>query len=115
MPDVVVLGDSRVRYDVDAAAVAANLSARLGRPVTVGTIGLDAVRPTTLTAIAHRILSAPIKPKVLLLAVAEHQYNRTWDDAPDGPGDQTGYFWQYTADPDLDRLFVSLRRATHRG
>src|SRR5437667_11018791 len=50
VPEILFLGDSRVRLDVDTAALARALS------VSVASIGIDAAKPELLEALAERIV-----------------------------------------------------------
>src|SRR6266849_6379900 len=56
-PEVLFVGDSRVRLDIDVGA----LSRTMG--ITVGSIGIDAAKPHLLEALIARIADAPSRPR----------------------------------------------------
>ncbi len=111
VPDVVIIGDSRVRFDIDTDIVGAALAAGLGHPATVRAIGIDAVSPNVLAAIVARLIGGPDRPQVLVLALAEHEYNRSWEDSTVGPGDDTRYLWQLTEDLEPAGARAALQRS----
>lgn len=94
-PDVLFVGDSRMREDIDAPAVAQLLSDHLGRRVTVGRLGYDSAQPRALTAILYRVARHSPKPKLIVYGMSEYQYGTAvgWDPTFD--------FWNMEWPPDL--------------
>lgn len=106
VPDVLFVGDSRVRADVDTEEIARDLSQRMGRPIRVGSIGIDAAKPRFLAGLAQRVMAMPEHPSLVILAISEYQLNATWDNTTESGGTQTRYFWQISAP--LDAAFASF-------
>lgn len=64
---VLLLGSSRVFNGVDANTLERELGAAVGRPVTVYNFGLSAAGPLTEMIVLNRLLSAGIKPDLVLV------------------------------------------------
>lgn len=108
-PDVLVIGDSRVRLDVDASALSRAIGAR------VSTIGIDAVKPVFLEGLIERVVASPAGPREVVIALSEYQLNATWGaDAASG-GPQTNYFWQVSGPIDPSYLVTAIRDDEERG
>ena len=99
-PDVLFLGDSRVREDVDLSAVEGLLATQLGRPVRLGKIGFDSAQPRNLLAVMYRLTHLAVRPKLVIFGMSEYQYGSTYNFDP------TYDFWNLELPP--DRGFYQL-------
>lgn len=77
-PLVILLGSSRVFNGVDPGTLEREMAASLGKSVTVYNFGLSAAGPMTEMVVLNRLLSAGIKPDLVLLELfpamlADHQ------------------------------------------
>jgi hypothetical protein len=71
-PDVLFVGDSRVRADIDTDRLAELLS----RPdAAVAKLGISNGQPAFLGALVDRVLERPTKPRVLVYGLSEFQFN----------------------------------------
>ena len=109
VPEILFIGDSRVRLDVDTDALSRDLSA------PVASIGIDAAKPAILEALAERIADGPTTPRVVVIALSEYQLNASWDQNPESGGAHTNYFWQISGPPDPRYLAAALRIDPERG
>jgi hypothetical protein len=109
VPDVLIIGDSRAREDVDEAAVSAALSTAEGRPTTVAKFGVNAEQPAFLDALAFRVLNRPTRPRLLVLQLSEYQFNAgyTYDSTED--------LWQISRPFDTAFISYALEAATDPG
>ena len=114
-PEVLYLGDSRVREDVDADEIARVLSAASPGSRPVASIGIDAAKPTFLRAVAEQVRSMPRPPRVVVLAVSDFQLNASWDRSGDSGGSQTNYFWQLGSPFDPGYAATALNMDDERG
>lgn len=108
-PDVLFIGDSRVRLDIDTNELSRSLSA------SVASIGIDAAKPEFLEALTERIAAAPATPRTVVIALSEYQLNASWDAKADSGGLQTNYFWQISGPPDARYIATALRLDPERG
>jgi hypothetical protein len=74
-PDVLFLGPSEARTDVDTAQMSRLLSAQAGHPVTVGKLGFSAQGPAFLELVMYRIMHQPRHPKVIVRTVETPMFN----------------------------------------
>jgi hypothetical protein len=68
-PEVLFLGASSTRADIDVEALSASLSRRTGRAITVGKFGLNGEGPDFYVAALYRIMRLPTRPHVVVLQV----------------------------------------------
>jgi hypothetical protein len=108
-PDVLIVGDSRARVDVQGSVVSALLSSVAGRSLTVGNLGVNAEQPAFLDALIYRILHRTSRPSMLILNLSEYQFNvhYTYDSTED--------LWQISDPFDLGFMSRALQDATHPG
>ncbi|GAC1510839.1 MAG: hypothetical protein NVS1B3_13700 [Candidatus Dormibacteraceae bacterium] len=99
-PEVLFIGDSRVREDVDVSAVHAIVSAQLGRDVRVGKIGFDSAQPRSLLAVMYRVTHQSPRPKWIFYGMSEYQYGSAYNFDP------TYDFWNMSLP--LDWGFLQL-------
>jgi hypothetical protein len=103
-PDVLFVGDSRMREDIDVQAVAQLLSDRLGRNVTVGHLGYDSAQPRAIAAILYRVAHRSPRPKLIVYGMSEYQYGTAvgWDPTFD--------FWnmEWPPDPGYYKLTLEI-------
>jgi hypothetical protein len=92
-PDVLFVGDSATRMDVDVAAVASELSTKSGRPVDVAKIGANGERAAWMSALVMRVMSRPSKPLLIVFELTDVTFNATTDG-----------WW----DPSVDLFQISL-------
>jgi 3-dehydroquinate dehydratase len=78
VPDVLFIGDSRTRLDVQPPQLSAALTQLANRPITVGRIGISSGRPEFFEAVAYRVMSLPVHPKAVIIGIAEFQLNATY-------------------------------------
>jgi hypothetical protein len=110
-PDVLFLGASDTKSDVDTRAVAAELSSVAAGPVSVGKLGVDAEKPDFFAALMYRVMHRPTHPRLVIISLAENEFSI------DYPFDPTSDLWQisepfdlgfmqaaYRLDPDRDQL-----------
>lgn len=72
--DVLFIGDSRVREDLNVSEVQAMVSAHEGREVRIGKIGFDSAQPRNLLALVYRVTHQAIRPKFIFYGMSEYQY-----------------------------------------
>ena len=109
--DILYVGDSRVREDIDGAAITRSLAGDAGRTARVSSIGIDAAKPSFTRAIAERVVhSTPHRPRTIVIAVSEYQLNETWDGLAESGGSQTQYFWQVGSPFDLSYARVAVEQ-----
>ena len=110
--DILYIGDSRVREDIDGAAIARSLAGGAGGAARVSSIGIDAAKPSFTRAIAEQVVRSapPHRPRTIVIAVSEYQLNETWDDLAASGGSQTPYFWQVGSPFDLSYARVALEQ-----
>ena len=70
-PEVLFIGNSRIRADIDTGALAAAISARRG----VGKIGIDGSQPTLDRAVVDRVLAVSPRPRTVVIGVSEFDFN----------------------------------------
>lgn len=107
-PDVLFLGDSRVRQDVDVTGIAGELSRRAGHRVTVKKMGLSDADPELLDALAYRVMARPQRPRTVVVAVSEFAFNAGYQP------DRTADYWQLAYPPDPGFLQLALARDASR-
>jgi hypothetical protein len=69
-PDLVVLGNSRVRHGLDTAALEEGAGRLLGRPVQAWNYGMGGVTGWSILSTALRVLDQPRPPAVALILLA---------------------------------------------
>jgi hypothetical protein len=101
-PDVLVLGASNARLDIDARALGESLSAATGRHVTAAAIGMNAATPDFLSVLTYRVMKLPKRPKVIVFPVAAPMVNPHFR-CSTCPADLVSpYLWQISEPYDLD-------------
>lgn len=107
-PDVLFVGDSRVRADIDAAGIAALLS-RPEQAVRVFKLGISSGQPAFLSALTYRVLERPTRPRILIYGLSEFQFNdgSTWDATAD--------YWAISEPPTVSHVARSIARSTDPG
>ncbi|MDQ6879976.1 MAG: hypothetical protein M3082_20220 [Candidatus Dormibacteraeota bacterium] len=110
-PDVLFVGDSQTFTDVDAGAVARLLSSRVGRPLSVGKLGVPGEGPAFVDALLYRVMKRPSHPRLVVYQIAEWTLNddRHWDPSADlwqisSPFDPQFMARAYRLDPERGRL-----------
>lgn len=108
-PDVLIVGDSRARIDVDSSVVSALLSSAVGRALTVSNLGVNAEQPAFLDALIYRVLHRTSRPSMLILNLSEYQFNvhYTYDSTED--------LWQISDSFDLGFMSRAFQDATDPG
>ena len=81
-PEVLFIGDSRVREDVNLSAVQALVNAQLGRQIRIGKIGFDSAQPRNLLALMYRVTHQAIRPKLIFYGMSEYQYGSAYNFDP---------------------------------
>jgi hypothetical protein len=96
VPDVVFIGTSRTGADIDRQSIADAISKSLRRPATVGFIAAGGGQTYFEEAVAYRVMHRPKHPRLVVLEMAEFQYNAnfTSDNTPD--------LWMISRPGDLD-------------
>ena len=74
-PDVLFLGPSEARTDIDVDLVSQALSAELGRHVTVGKMGFSSQAPDFLELVLYRITHRAERPKVIVRTLETPMFN----------------------------------------
>lgn len=101
-PDVLFVGDSRVRQDVDPDAIARAMSIGSRHTVSVAKIGLSNADAMLIDAAMYRVVSRPDKPRTIVIAVSEFAFNANYQP------DRTDDYWQLSGPPDLGFMQVAL-------
>jgi lysophospholipase L1-like esterase len=78
-PDVLFLGSSDMRTDVDRALVAAGLTAAAGHPITVGALGAAAEVAEYMYALTYRVMERPSHPRLLVLSTNAPLFKPSYD------------------------------------
>ena len=73
--DVLFVGDSRAREDVNAVAVRDAISSDLGLHVSVGKLGFDSAEPRDLLGMIYRVTHLANRPKLILYGLSEYQFS----------------------------------------
>jgi hypothetical protein len=68
-PEILLLGASSTRSDVDVNSLSESTSRLVGRRVTIGKFGLNGEGPDFYVAALERILSRPSRPRLIFLQV----------------------------------------------
>ena len=74
-PEVLFLGASSTRMDVDTDEIARLLSAPAGRHVTIGKFGVNGEGPDFYVAALQRILSLPTRPHLVIIQTDQLVFN----------------------------------------
>ena len=74
-PDVLFLGPSEARTDVDRQRLAAALTAASGRLVTVGSIGAEGEGPAFIDILVHRVMHRSSRPRLIVQTVETPMFN----------------------------------------
>jgi hypothetical protein len=74
-PDVLFLGASWARADIDEGRVAAELSKVAGHPVTVGKMGFAAQGPPFIDAVMYEIMKRSSRPKLVVVTLQAPDLN----------------------------------------
>ena len=109
-PDVLFLGDSRTRLDIQAPQFTAALSQLERRPIRVGRIGISSGRPEFFEAVAYRVMALPVRPKAVVIGLSEWQFNATYG------VDFSSDYWQlsWPVDPGYLKFSYLLDGETRR-
>jgi hypothetical protein len=107
VPDVLVIGASPARTDIDEAGLSAELSTASGRPVTVEKLGFAGDGPLFLDALMYRIMKRQPHPKLIVVALVGPDLN---DGCTACLASVTGGLWDISdlTDPDFVRLALHL-------
>jgi hypothetical protein len=107
VPDVLVIGASPARTDVDEVVLAAQLSSAVGRPITVGKMGFAGQTPRFLDALMYRVMKRPEHPKLIALVTVGPELN---EGCAICIYSTNGGLWDITdfTDPELLRLSLQL-------
>jgi hypothetical protein len=70
VPDVLIIGASPARTDVDEPALSTELSSAAGRRVTVEKLGFAGQTPQFLEALMYRIMKRDLHPRLIVVAFA---------------------------------------------
>lgn len=76
IPDVLFIGPSNARTDVDTVEISRLLSQRRGRVIRVGKLGATAESPAFMDALLYRVLELPKRPSMIVISVAAPLFNR---------------------------------------
>ena len=74
-PDVLFIGPSTARLDVDTGEVGRLLGTRGGHAVRVGKLGSNAESPAFMEALLYRVLERPTRPLQIVFVVAAPMFN----------------------------------------
>lgn len=77
-PDVLFIGPSNARMDVDAPLLERILSAWAGRHISVGKLGINAEQTRFLEALTYRVMNLPSRPRIVVFIVAAGMFNPTF-------------------------------------
>jgi hypothetical protein len=107
VPDVLVIGASTARTDVDEPALATELSSVAGHPVTVEKMGFAGQTPRFLDALMYRIMKRQQHPKLIVVAVAGPELN---EGCKDCLAAVTGGLWDISdlTDPGFMQLALNI-------
>jgi hypothetical protein len=108
-PDILFVGDSRAFADVDEIQLATLVGGRLGSSVRVGKFGVNGADAAVLEALVYRVMSRPSRPRLIVYALAEFQFNANYG------RDFTSDYWQISDPPDLGYLDEAFRLDPDRG
>jgi len=108
-PDVLIVGDSRARIDIQGSVVSVLLSSAAGRSLTVSNIGVNAEQPAFLDALIYRVLHRTSRPSILILNLSEYQFNVHYS------YDSTEDLWQISDPFDLGFVSRAFQDATDPG
>jgi len=75
VPDVLLIGASSARADIDEPALASELSNAAGRNITVEKMGFAGQTPLFLDALMYRIMERPQHPAVIIVVVVGPELN----------------------------------------
>jgi hypothetical protein len=107
-PDVLFVGDSRVRQAVDAGAISRELSGQAGHTITVSRVGLSNADPALLDTLLYRVMSRASRPKTIVIALSEFGFNASYQP------DRTADYWQLSFPPDPGFMRVALAHDWNR-
>ncbi len=107
-PDVLFVGDSRVRQDVDVAAISRDLSSGQRNKVNVSKLGISNADPTLLDALISRVVHRASRPRTIVLALSEFGFNASYQP------DRTADYWQLSYPPDPGFTQVALSHDPNR-
>ena len=107
VPDVLVIGASPARTDIDEPQLAAALSSAVGRPITVGKLGFAGQTPLFLNALMYRIMKRTPHPKLIAVVAVGPELN---DGCALCVTSVNGGLWDISdlTDPDFTRVELSL-------
>ncbi len=97
--DVLFIGDSRVRADVDVTTISQLLSSQAGKPVRAAKLGISGASPAFVDMLLYQVTHLRTKPRNIVVAVSEYEFNANYN--PDPSYD----VWQISS---FDPGFVSL-------
>ena len=102
-PDVLFIGDSQTFTDIDPGAISADLSARLGHPISVAKFGVPGEGPAFLDALMYRVMHRPSRPRWVVLEINQTTFNanRRWDPTAD--------LWELSNPPDPGFMNLAFR------
>jgi hypothetical protein len=107
-PDVLFVGDSRVRQDVDVTAISSDLASQRGRSVTVSKVGLSSADMALLDSVLYRVVARSSRPRTVVIALSEFAFNASYQP------DRTADYWQLSFPPDLGFMRAALAHDPNR-
>jgi hypothetical protein len=107
-PEVLFLGASDARADVDTQEIARLLSVDAGRPVTVGRLGIVGEGPDFFEVLAYRVMSQPHHPRLLVVSLGMIEFNSSY------VFDPTADLWQISDPIDYGFMSVAYRADPYR-
>ncbi|HEY1421097.1 MAG TPA: hypothetical protein VGG90_10355 [Candidatus Dormibacteraeota bacterium] len=100
-PDILFLGPSESRTDVDVGGLSSDLSSLAGRRVSVKAMGIGAAQPALLDIVMYRVMAQTTRPKVVVLTLEAPMFNANAVCRECGRDPLTSDIWQLssTIDP----------------
>jgi hypothetical protein len=107
VPDVLVIGASPARTDIDEISLSAELSAAAGHEVTVEKLGFAGQTPRFLDALVYRIMKRQPHPSLIVITLVGPEFN---DGCRACTASITGGLWDISdlTDPEFVRLALQL-------
>jgi hypothetical protein len=109
-PDVLFVGDSQTRMDVDTQQISDLLSQTMARHVGVAKIGVGGERPAFLNALVYRVMSRHTHPGVIVLPLNPITSNSATDER----WDPSVHLFQISYPIDPVYMQLALRVDHHR-
>lgn len=113
-PDVLFLGPSEARTDVDTNQVAATLSAAVGRTIRVGKIGVSAEGPAFIDALMYKVMRRASRPRLIVLTLETPMLNPNFVCQFCQHDPLTSDLWQVTNPTDPGFFALAFRNDPNR-